>query len=213
MGATLIGGDSDGGTLTLSSTSSAAKGKILLGSSAYDEVNNRLGILTASPSFDIHVLKNSAAPSARIQCENTGGNAFLTSVSSVNTFGAHVQVENTASDNLGGWATLSAFGAGYAETYHFGQEDAGNSVLSAARGGLAIGTLTAKDLCFGTNNAERLRFEDASGLLKVCPGMMTANGSQAMSLGSTGPSDASATPVEWLTIKNSAGQLRRIPCF
>lgn len=35
---------------TLSSTSHATKGKILLGTSAYDEANNRLGLGTASPN-------------------------------------------------------------------------------------------------------------------------------------------------------------------
>ena len=48
-GQTLIGGTASGNNLTLQSTSNATKGKILFGTSAYDEVNNRLGIGTASP--------------------------------------------------------------------------------------------------------------------------------------------------------------------
>lgn len=43
------------GTLTLISTSNATKGKILFGTSAYDEVNNRLGIANASPSYPLDV--------------------------------------------------------------------------------------------------------------------------------------------------------------
>lgn len=43
------------GSLTLSSTSDAIKGKILFGSSAYDELNNRLGIGTTSPASSLSV--------------------------------------------------------------------------------------------------------------------------------------------------------------
>lgn len=50
-GQTAIGGTASANNLTLSSTSHATKGKILFGTSAYDEANNRLGIGTASPSF------------------------------------------------------------------------------------------------------------------------------------------------------------------
>lgn len=51
----VIGGTAASETLTLSSTADATKGKILFGTSAYDEVNNRLGIGTASPSTRLEV--------------------------------------------------------------------------------------------------------------------------------------------------------------
>lgn len=57
-GQTLIGGTASGNDLTLQSTSHATKGKILFGTSAYDDVNNRLGIGTASPSVPLHVVGN-----------------------------------------------------------------------------------------------------------------------------------------------------------
>jgi hypothetical protein len=49
-GQTIYGGTSASQSLTLGSTTNATKGKILFGTSAYDEVNNRLGIGTVSPS-------------------------------------------------------------------------------------------------------------------------------------------------------------------
>lgn len=49
-GQSVIGGTAASNNLTLSSTSNATKGKILFGTSAYDEANNRLGIGTSSPS-------------------------------------------------------------------------------------------------------------------------------------------------------------------
>ena len=48
-GTTLVGGTLSGNNLTFSSTSNATKGKILFGTSAYDEVNNQLGIGTTTP--------------------------------------------------------------------------------------------------------------------------------------------------------------------
>lgn len=54
-GQTIIGGTASGNSLTLSSTSNATKGKLLFGTSAYDEVNNRLGIGNTSPSYALDV--------------------------------------------------------------------------------------------------------------------------------------------------------------
>ena len=51
----IVGSQSTGGNLWLGSTNNSTKGKILFGTSAYDEVNNRLGIgtipISSSPKF------------------------------------------------------------------------------------------------------------------------------------------------------------------
>lgn len=55
-GQTLIGGTGAGETLKLQSSSNGTKGKVLLGasgSSAYDEVNDRIGIGTATPNVGV----------------------------------------------------------------------------------------------------------------------------------------------------------------
>ncbi len=55
-GQTLEGDTASGGNLTLSSTHHATKGKILLGSaSAYDQVNDRIGIGVTSPGFALDI--------------------------------------------------------------------------------------------------------------------------------------------------------------
>lgn len=59
-GTTIIGDTTSGGNLTLSSTSHATKGKILFGTSAYDEVNNRLGIGIGSPTAQLHLSAGTA---------------------------------------------------------------------------------------------------------------------------------------------------------
>lgn len=55
-GQTLNGDTASGGNLTLSSTAHATKGKVIVGSSAYDEANNRMGIGTSSPSYPLDVV-------------------------------------------------------------------------------------------------------------------------------------------------------------
>lgn len=57
---TLQGGTASGGNLTFSSTSNATKGNILFGSSAYDEVNDRLGIKNTSPRSALMLVETDA---------------------------------------------------------------------------------------------------------------------------------------------------------
>lgn len=59
-GQTLNGGTAASETLTLRSTAHATKGKILFGTSAYDEAGNDLGLGTASPSARLHVIDTAA---------------------------------------------------------------------------------------------------------------------------------------------------------
>lgn len=54
-GQSAIGGTLAGNSLTLSSTTNVTKGKIIFGTSCYDEANNRLGIGTLAPTQDISI--------------------------------------------------------------------------------------------------------------------------------------------------------------
>ena len=53
----------------------------------------------------------------------------------------------------------------------------------------------------------------SGGAIKLGSGAFTANGSTAVSLTSIAPSGAHATVQEWLTITDSSGTVRYIPCF
>jgi hypothetical protein len=55
-GQSVIGGTAAGNNLTLLSTSNATKGLIQFGTSAYNEVNNRLGIGTTAPTAPLDVV-------------------------------------------------------------------------------------------------------------------------------------------------------------
>ena len=59
-GQSLTGGTEDGDDLTLQSTAGSTKGSILFGASAYDEVNDRLGIGTAAPAVALDVVGDGA---------------------------------------------------------------------------------------------------------------------------------------------------------
>jgi hypothetical protein len=64
VGQILKGGTAASETLTLQSTANATKGKVILGAagaSAYDEVNERLGVGTASPSYTIQAYNATAS--------------------------------------------------------------------------------------------------------------------------------------------------------
>lgn len=94
----IIGGTIASANLTLSSTSNATKGKILFGASAYDEVNNRLGIGTISPAFDFDLIKSVPASyvGANVQNTNATGYSFIEVLGDNNTTYASLNVFNSA---------------------------------------------------------------------------------------------------------------------
>lgn len=65
-GQTINGNTASGGDLTLVSTAHATKGKILFGTSAYDEANNRLGLNITSPDKLFHTSIDGNALNANI---------------------------------------------------------------------------------------------------------------------------------------------------
>lgn len=70
---TLYGSVSASGNLTLVSSTDATKGKILFGNSAYDEVNNRLGVRTASPNYPLEIAGGTESVVLRTTGTGTGG--------------------------------------------------------------------------------------------------------------------------------------------
>lgn len=93
-GQSAIGGTASGNNLTLSSTSNATKGKLIFGTSAYDEVNNRLGIGLASPTAAIDITGASLSGS-----QNTGSlNITQTWSTSGTVTGIKEVITNTGSN-------------------------------------------------------------------------------------------------------------------
>lgn len=92
-GQSAIGGSASGENLTLSSTSNATKGKIIFGSSAYDESNDRLGVGLNNPTSKLSLLDIALAGSGSLagsvlgmqQTWNTAGAPTAISLSVTDT--------------------------------------------------------------------------------------------------------------------------------
>jgi hypothetical protein len=79
-GQTAVGGTVANNSLTLSSTSHANKGKIIFGTSAYDEANQRLGIGNVAPTEKLDITGNLKFSGALMPNNNAGtAGYFLTS--------------------------------------------------------------------------------------------------------------------------------------
>ena len=109
--ATIYGSSTASGTLTLYSSSNATKGKILFGTSGYDEANNRLGIGTASPSAAFELAGN--------QVFSQGANRTISvAATTTNVVGNNLSItagaaqQSGAASKNGGDLNLTA-GAGY----------------------------------------------------------------------------------------------------
>lgn len=117
-GTTIVGGTVASENLTLSSTSHATKGKILFGTSAYDEVNNRLGIRTTVPSEALHI--NTPSGNSKILVETAGG--------------ATTALNLKSGGNIWSWAHQNSFHSGNL-VLNFGGTDYTSNVLEVSTTG------------------------------------------------------------------------------
>ena len=78
-GQTVVGGTAAGNSLTLSSTSNVAKGSIIFGNSAYDELNNKLGIGNNAPTEALDVTGNLKFSGALMPNNNAGISGYILS--------------------------------------------------------------------------------------------------------------------------------------
>ncbi len=136
-GQTLNGGTASGNNLTLVSTAHATKGKILFGASGYDEVNNRLGIGTQSPSYSTHVKDGTAA---YVALEKTGAGAGTVLLYNDGAWNANSPNDIYMRANSGS-NTLYLYAAAVSFRNSSNVE---NAVLTTASGNLTVnGLLTA----------------------------------------------------------------------
>ena len=119
-GTTLIGGIAASENLTLQSTSNATKGKILFGTSGYDEVNNRLGIGNTSPSVALEVGSTTVGQSAIIN----------------SSLGSNIVTNGTFTTDLTGWT-----GAGWSQSAGTAVHSSGTTALTQAAATVTINTV------------------------------------------------------------------------
>jgi hypothetical protein len=148
-GQTAIGGTASGENLTLQSTAHATKGKILFGTSAYDQVNNRLGVGTAAPispltvavsqgTFEVLNISGSYV-SAKMTGTGSAGSSYFLAVNGTN---------NTAFNAYGSTEAGSLFGVGRANY---------SGLYNSGGAGFLFGNTDSTPIVFGTNNLERMR--------------------------------------------------------
>ena len=118
-GQTLNGGTAASETLTLRSTAHATKGKILFGTSAYDEATNDLGLGTASPSARLHVVDTTeqqrigydlanylgitVSSTGAVTYSATGGQYIFKGIQSTATLGSELTTNGAFTTDLSGW--------------------------------------------------------------------------------------------------------------
>lgn len=114
-GQTIIGSIDSAGNLTLQSTAHATKGKILFGTSAYDEVNNRLGVGTISPGGQIEVVTEGAGNTLGMVSYNSltppGGRPIISTYRARGTLATPLAV--ATDDYLGTFAFFAHDGSGW----------------------------------------------------------------------------------------------------
>lgn len=131
-GSTLVGGTAASETLTFSTTSHATKGKIIFGTSAYDEANNWLGIGTTSPAYRFDLTRTFVSGTTNTY---RGANFLLTATTggAVSSYAGYFsnQVQGVASDGRYGVyaeATSAAASTGNGTSYGiYGKTLAGNT--------------------------------------------------------------------------------------
>lgn len=151
----VYGGTGSGGNITISSTTNATKGKILFGTlSTYDEVNDRFGIGTTTPSAPFHVYSSGGASKGlRIETTGTGNTGYASVDFSTPTSSTHLQVAvygSTATNaNYALWYNNNAgtiwyaAGSAYMKMHTTGRMYFGGSTDATARIHIAAGTATA----------------------------------------------------------------------
>ena len=130
--------DASAGTLTLTTTDHATKGKILFGTaSAYDEANDRWGIGTQGPTQDIHLTKS-----------RTGDVGFYVQNS---TTGDASRALFVLQNGVASVCYMAAFSSGHTSSL-FGRAIAGLGLVNVDM----VGTNTDRDLTLGSNNVQRI---------------------------------------------------------
>lgn len=165
----LVGSTSASGTLTLSSTSNATKGKLLFGASCFDETNNALGIGTVTPytGFNNSQLVLTGAGHVYSQF-NTGNGSYE---------GTLLFSRNTAlkySFGMGAAATANFYIYDYAVSRYLFYGVNGNVGL----GGISTAPTARVQIAAGTATASTapLKFTSGTNLTTAEAGAMEYNG-------------------------------------
>jgi len=165
---------------------------IVFTSSALDSTNNEA--MSFANGHKLQWYSAGSTPTSGVAGTNSSQTNAVT-LSFNDTFGFQV---NRALDGKGQFAVIPTANA-VNFIYVTG------AVTGAPPGLVAYGTDAAVDLTLATTGTAYVRFGSASHF--------SANGAVTTALTGIGPTGSHTTVQEWLTIKNSSGIIRYIPCF
>lgn len=154
-GQSAIGGVNAGDNLTLSSSSNATKGKLLFGTSGYDESQNYLGVGTAAPVVPFHVRTSTNSLWEGMYLNNPSTGASAATIFDIgedaNNFSQIMQIGsgNSGAANFGAAQDLAIYNTsgnavnimavnGRINLFGNGNYNGGFPVLSAGSGGVGI---------------------------------------------------------------------------
>lgn len=170
-GQSVVGGTASGNNLTLSSTSHATKGNIVFGTSAYDEVNNRLGIGTASPSYILDV----KGSNNQIRFDNfTNARGLLLANGSGTQIGGIGRNDTLGSGtlNINALGTLS-----FKANYSSGGYSGGGDMVITTSGNVGIGTTSPNSiLALGGTAARTIQMERNTTAATAGQGLTLSSG-------------------------------------
>jgi hypothetical protein len=165
-----LGNDS---TLSLSTTAASIAGTLAVAGNAtfdtttlvVDAANNRVGVGTITPQY-------------KVQVDGSADTDIVVSTSS-NTNSAIVSTFNSNASS-GNFMQLRSYGAGTSGTLFGASVAKANTLWSNSDALMAIGTIGATPLIFGTSNAERMRITSA-GVLELAQGQIKFPATQVAS--------------------------------
>jgi hypothetical protein len=156
-GQSVIGGTAANNALTLSSTSNASKGKILFGTSTYNEFNNRLGINTQTPGAVVDIFMTNGATGFRLtnsDATTAAGGTIVGWMKTVVTNGANTNMELYEQDSTAGITKRMVWHTG-------GNVTVGNGSGNGDARFHVIGNVKIVD---GTQGVGKVFTSDANGL-------------------------------------------------
>lgn len=175
-GQTLIGGTASGDDLTLQSTSNATKGSILFGTSAYDEVNNYLGIGITAPAQALEVRGNVQLLGGATKILFRESDAISVPVYSINYDGAGSSPNN--------YLKIRSEFTGYAADL-IRIDQVGNTYFTIGNVGIKQVPSASYDLAIGASAGGKIKLGDGSIGVANNTGGITWHNATGYSIGMT----------------------------
>lgn len=156
-----------------------------------DASTNRIGIGTATPTYDLEVGKNADRSVRALVTNASGGNSALAGIGAVNNESRTVELQSFANG-----ATGTNFGLSASRT---------GRLISSCAGPFCIGTTVGQPLVLGTNNTEAGRIDTSLNLLWNGASIGTSGAGALAIKNGTAPTTSPADQIQIFSVDAAAG--------